>query len=49
MYKRQGYGFLAHPHEDDLPLIDAPDLGWHDWDIEGFSGLEIWNLSLIHI
>ncbi len=38
-----GYGFLAHPHEDDLPLIDAPDLGWHDWDIEGFSGLEIWN------
>jgi hypothetical protein len=38
-----GYGFLAHPHEDDLPLIDAPDLGWHDWEIEGFSGLEIWN------
>lgn len=38
-----GYGFLAHPHEDDLPLIDQPDLGWHDWDIEGFSGLEIWN------
>lgn len=38
-----GYGFLAHPHERDLPLIDSPDLGWHDWDIEGFSGLEIWN------
>ena len=38
-----GYGFLAHPHEDDLTLINMPDLGWHDWDIEGFSGLEIWN------
>lgn len=38
-----GYGFLAHPHEDDLPMIAMPDLGWHDWDIEGFSGLEIWN------
>ncbi len=38
-----GYGFLAHPHEDDLSLIDSSDLGWHDWDIEGFSGLEIWN------
>lgn len=38
-----GYGFLAHPHEDDLALIDSSDLGWHDWDIEGFSGLEIWN------
>src|SRR5690606_17008415 len=38
-----GYGFLAHPHEDDLPLINQPDLGWHDWNIEGFSGLEIWH------
>lgn len=38
-----GLGFLAHPHERDLPLIKSPDLGWHDWDIEGFTGLEIWN------
>lgn len=42
-----GYGFLAHPHEADLSLIDSPDLGWHDWDIEGFSGLEIWNYMSI--
>lgn len=38
-----GFGFLAHPYEDELPLFDQPDFGWHDWDIEGFSGLEIWN------
>ncbi len=38
-----GYGFLAHPHEKSLDLIDSPELGWHDWEIEGFSGLEIWN------
>jgi hypothetical protein len=39
-----GYGFLAHPHEDaPEPLLDMPDLGWHDWEIEGFTGLEIWN------
>lgn len=38
-----GYGFLAHPFEDDLSIVDQSDLGWHDWDIEGFSGLEIWN------
>lgn len=38
-----GLGFLAHPHEEELTVIDSPDLGWHDWDIEGFSGLEIWN------
>lgn len=38
-----GHGFLAHPHEKDLPIFDEPNLGWHDWDIDGFSGLEIWN------
>ncbi len=38
-----GYGFLAHPFERELNLIGSPDLGWHDWEIEGFSGLEIWN------
>ena len=38
-----GYGFLAHPHEKDLPLLKFEDLGWHDWEIKGFTGLEIWN------
>jgi hypothetical protein len=38
-----GYGFLAHPHERELALLDMEDLGWHDWDIEGYAGLEIWN------
>lgn len=38
-----GYGFLAHPHELDVDLFNEPNLGWHDWDIDGFTGLEIWN------
>lgn len=38
-----GYGFLAHPHERDIPIVNEPNLGWHDWDIDGFTGLEIWN------
>lgn len=38
-----GYGFLAHPHEKDLPIVNEPNLGWHDWGIDGFTGLEIWN------
>ncbi len=38
-----GFGFLAHPHEKDVPIANEPNLGWHDWDIEGFTGLEIWN------
>lgn len=38
-----GYGFLAHPHEKELAVVHSEDLGWHDWDIEGFHGFEIWN------
>jgi predicted metal-dependent phosphoesterase TrpH len=38
-----GFGFLAHPHEKDLPIVDEINLGWHDWDIDGYTGLEIWN------
>jgi len=38
-----GYSFLAHPHEKDCRLFDYDNLGWHDWDIDGFTGLEIWN------
>lgn len=38
-----GYTFLAHPHEKDCRLLPYPNLGWHDWQIEGYTGLEIWN------
>ena len=38
-----GYTFLAHPCERTLRLLPHSDLGWHDWPIEGFTGLEIWN------
>lgn len=39
-----GYGFLAHPHEEpEFPLLGLPHLGWHDWEVDGYTGLEIWN------
>jgi predicted metal-dependent phosphoesterase TrpH len=39
-----GYGFLAHPHEEPPEsLLGIGDLGWHDWEIDNFTGLEIWN------
>ncbi|MBE2220291.1 MAG: PHP domain-containing protein [Anaerolineae bacterium] len=38
-----GMGFLAHPIEKDVPIFNEPNLGWHDWDITGFHGIEIWN------
>lgn len=41
--KAGGLTFLAHPYEFDLPMIHEPDISWVSWDIEGFTGLEIWN------
>jgi hypothetical protein len=38
-----GYGFLAHPFERDLDMFDGSNLGWFDWDVCGYAGLEIWN------
>lgn len=38
-----GLGFLAHPIEKDVLIFNEPNLGWHDWDIDGFHGIEIWN------
>jgi hypothetical protein len=38
-----GLTFLAHPVDPDAPLIGEDDLSWVDWDLFGYTGLEIWN------
>jgi len=38
-----GASFLAHPVDPEAPLINNDDLSWVDWDIFGYTGLEIWN------
>jgi hypothetical protein len=38
-----GHGFLAHPFDPAAPSIGEGSLEWQDWEIEGYSGLEIWN------
>jgi len=38
-----GLTFLAHPHEYDLPMFHEPDISWVSWDVNGFTGLELWN------
>ncbi|MBN2256553.1 MAG: CehA/McbA family metallohydrolase [Anaerolineaceae bacterium] len=35
--------FLAHPHEEALPAFGEGDLGWDDWDVTGYTGIELWN------
>jgi hypothetical protein len=38
-----GSAFLAHPYDPAAPLVHEEALGWVDWDVRGFAGLEIWN------
>lgn len=38
-----GISFLAHPYEFDMPLFNETDITWDSWEIEGFTGLELWN------
>ena len=38
-----GLAFIAHPIDPAAPAIHQDDLGWVDWDLDGFTGLEIWN------
>jgi len=38
-----GLSFLAHPVEDPLERFNEKDFSWRNWDIQGFTGIELWN------
>jgi hypothetical protein len=38
-----GICFLAHPHESALPAFGETDISWVDWDVTGYTGIELWN------
>lgn len=35
--------YLAHPYEHPLALIKEPAIPWLDWQVQGFTGIELWN------
>jgi hypothetical protein len=41
--KLNGLTFIAHPVEPAAPVFNEPDLSWVDWDVVGFTGIELWN------
>jgi len=41
--KNGGLSFIAHPFENALPIVNETDITWENWDVEGFTGIEIWN------
>lgn len=48
-----GVSYIAHPNDPAAPVFNEPDITWEDWDVHGFTGIEIWNgmsefKSLLH-
>ncbi|OGO31999.1 MAG: hypothetical protein A2Z16_16735 [Chloroflexi bacterium RBG_16_54_18] len=41
--KAGGLSFIAHPIDPPSPAIGEVDISWEDWDIQGFTGIELWN------
>jgi len=41
--KEGGQAFIAHPVDPAAPSVNEADLSWVDWNVYGFTGLELWN------
>jgi len=38
-----GVAFLAHPFENALPQFGEDDISWVNWEVQRFTGIELWN------
>jgi hypothetical protein len=38
-----GLAFIAHPYDPAAPAVGQEDISWVDWQVHGFTGLELWN------
>ncbi len=41
--RANGLTIIAHPIEDTLEMFNEDAFSWRDWQIENFSGIELWN------
>lgn len=41
--KAGGLSFIAHPTDPEAPAVNEADISWEDWQVQGFTGLELWN------
>jgi hypothetical protein len=41
--RKGGICFLAHPYDPALPAFGEDNISWVDWDVQGFTGIELWN------
>jgi len=38
-----GLSFLAHPVDPALPLFNQTDISWDNWEVQRYTGIELWN------
>jgi hypothetical protein len=38
-----GICFIAHPVDPAMPTFGETDISWVDWDVTGYTGIELWN------
>jgi hypothetical protein len=38
-----GLSFFAHPFDPPAPAINEGDLSWVNWEVHGYTGIELWN------
>ncbi len=38
-----GLSFIAHPVDPAAPAVDQSDISWVNWDVTGYTGIELWN------
>ncbi|NJD59199.1 MAG: hypothetical protein FIA98_07355, partial [Anaerolineae bacterium] len=41
--KAGGLAFIAHPVDPAAPSVHQGDISWVDWNVHGFTGIELWN------
>lgn len=43
IHKAGGLSFIAHPNDPELEAFHEDDISWVDWDVRGYTGIELWN------
>ena len=41
--RAKGLAFIAHPYDPELKAFGEDDISWVDWNVRGFTGIELWN------
>jgi hypothetical protein len=41
--RQGGLSFIAHPYDPECPPIKEVDISWIDWQVQGYTGIELWN------